>query len=120
MLEVMRVSDQSNQEQTRRVYLGAASLSMMPLESLSASSSTAALDCAHTRIRGEEVSAELCPLGTLLGIVGPLSALRLRKADASATMVLVLPVPGGPCTTKESQKIYKSNIMTRHGTARQL
>ncbi len=83
---------------------------MTPLESLSTSSSTAALDCAHTRIRGEEVSAELCALGTLLGTVGPLFALRLRNADASATIVLVLPVPGGPCTkrgvTTVGQKQY--------------
>ena len=88
------------------------SLSRMLFDSRSVSSSTAALDCAHTRMRRAAalgsleppLDALLCPAGPLPGTAGALPGTegasaggRPSRADASATMVLVLPVPGGPC-----------------------
>ena len=66
--------------------------SRMPADSRSASSSTAALDCAHTSTRGPVLAAAPGGCWAAPAPQAPISA------DTSATIVLVLPVPGGPCT----------------------
>ena len=61
-----------------------------PRASRTTSSSTAELDCAHTRTRGDFGAAPLLSAGFVAAET---------MMSTAAAMVCVLPVPGGPCTS---------------------